>query len=171
MAWGCPLCSALQTLVGHCAMSGKCRHKRTHALQQHRPYSITLSARAISVCDTSIPRSFAVFRLIKRLNLVGCPRWVKNASFCCSPSYIFQECDDHAGRGDPAVVDSRCQNQDRSFGSSLTRRSHGRNCDRSSCVCPCHPQVRHQLSDLRICQKVAKARHRLHPFEIGKFAA
>jgi len=35
-------------------------------------HSITLSARAIIVDDTSTPRFFAVFRLIKRLNSVGC---------------------------------------------------------------------------------------------------
>jgi hypothetical protein len=47
-------------------------HKPTYAVQQNRDYSITSSARASSVADTSKPSAMAVTRLTTSSNLVGC---------------------------------------------------------------------------------------------------
>jgi hypothetical protein len=46
-------------------------HKETHALQQRASYSITSSARAMSVGGTWRPSALAVFRLITNSNFIG----------------------------------------------------------------------------------------------------
>jgi hypothetical protein len=63
----CLLCSALRTLVGHRAISEKCRHKRKSPL-----HSITSSARVSNVAGMTRSSVLAVLRLTANSNLIGC---------------------------------------------------------------------------------------------------